>query len=222
MTGRGITPTCPPAQQSRLPTGYLRRTVGNRAAGTRSMSPLSRAAWRWRRLLRRKMPPGAGASSGHRRCNRANSADCGRDIAPTANRYRDSSAPGAAPHRARTFQQCVAKVFDVKPETAHSIRATCFEHPVPPSSTPRSPDSPEESVGKVCCWAARASSASTAPCHGDDRVGRCPRRCKRRYKSVRVVGSRGFGPKSWRLQRVRICPLKPSSRLLRYAAGHGA
>jgi hypothetical protein len=113
------------------------------------MSPLSRAAWRWRRLLRRKMPPGAGASSGHCRCNRANSTDCGQDIVPAANRYRDSSAPGAAPHRARTFQQCVAKVFDVKPETAHSIRATCFEHPVPPSSTPRSPDSPEESVGKV-------------------------------------------------------------------------
>ena len=113
------------------------------------MSPLSRAAWRSRRLLRRKCPPalvhqaGTVVATGLTALTAVETslrlligiATLRRPVMPDTGRVPSSNA----------LRRCLTS--SQRPPTRYG--RPVFEHPVPPSSTPRSPDSPEESVGKV-------------------------------------------------------------------------
>jgi hypothetical protein len=123
--------------------------AGNRVAEQRSKSPLSRAAGRWRRLLRRDAP----ALLHQARTVVATAPPAltaVEDIAPLPNRYRDSSTPGDPPRRARSFQQCDAKVLtssQIPPldtgDRCPSIHFRQFQPPVRLIV-------PKNQLGKVC------------------------------------------------------------------------
>ena len=149
MTGRGMTPTCPPAQQSRLPTGHQRRTVGNRAAEQdQCRHSAERRGDRGACSGGNAPPPGAGASTGTVVATGLTAltavetslrlligiATLRRPVMPHTGRVPSSNA----------LRRCLTS--SQRPPTRYG--RPVFEHPVPPSSTPRSPDSPEESVGK--------------------------------------------------------------------------